>query len=758
MNWQKYQLVRSMHIGRAGIFTMKNTTHRWQFVRCGGVDQVTIRDGADIAALGTLDQKLWVALACPVDGLRIDAKTLALVDLDQDGRIRVPDLLGTIKWLEEGLCDLDVLVERGETLALSAIHNGTQIGEDILIAAQRVLDEQGQSSGKNSKISLSQVQSYEQQFAARRYNGDGILIPDGQEAAIGKLIEEIMATHGSVIDRSGKPGVDQARIDAFFAEAKTLCDWQRKPSTQRDILVLGEHTAAASALVRELAAKVDDYFTRCRLASFDGRATASLSGTDAEYLALATKELSVASQDVAKLPLAKIEADRPLPLVDGLNPAWRSKIAELAVLYLDLFGKQGTVLSEAEWLSLCGKLAPFAAWNAEKPQTKLDGLSAARLEELVTSSLKAKLDELVKKDSAAAGEYTQLMALQKLLLLQRDFVALLHNFVNFFDFYNRRGASFLAGSLYLDGRRCDLCVKVQDPGKHAVLASLSKCYLVYADCVRSGGEKLSIVAAITDGNSDHVMVGRNGVFYDHQGRDWDATVTKIIDNPISIRQAFWAPYKSFLRLVEEQVAKRAAAADAESNAMVKDAATKTAAADQSKEDKPDPKAPPKKMDIGTVAALGVAVGGIATFFTSILALFFGLGPWMPLGILALLLSISLPSMLIAWLKLRLRSLGPILDGNGWAVNSLVRINVPFGASLTSLSSIPLGSDRSLRDPYAEKQRPLTLYVVLLAVLALAVAWSLGKVDAYLPAKVQRATVLGTKAATVVPATQAPDKK
>ncbi|HND09099.1 MAG TPA: hypothetical protein PLY80_01630, partial [Pseudomonadota bacterium] len=144
--------------------------------------------------------------------------------------------------------------------------------------------------------------------------------------------------------------------------------------------------------------------------------------------------------------------------------------------------------------------------------------------------------------------------------------------------------------------------------------------------------------------------------------------------------------------------------------------------------------------------------------SAILALFFGLGPWMPLGILALLLSISLPSMLIAWLKLRLRSLGPILDGNGWAVNSLVRINVPFGASLTSLSSIPLGSDRSLRDPYAEKQRPLTLYVVLLAVLALAVAWSLGKVDAYLPAKVQRATVLGTKAATVVPATQAPDKK
>ena len=58
------------------------------------------------------------------------------------------------------------------------------------------------------------------------------------------------------------------------------------------------------------------------------------------------------------------------------------------------------------------------------------------------------------------------------------------------------------------------------------------------------------------------MVGRNGIFYDRKGRDWDATITKIIDNPISIRQAFWSPYKKVVRMIEEQVAKRAAAADA----------------------------------------------------------------------------------------------------------------------------------------------------------------------------------------------------
>ena len=101
------------------------------------------------------------------------------------------------------------------------------------------------------------------------------------------------------------------------------------------------------------------------------------------------------------------------------------------------------------------------------------------------------------------------------------------------------------------------------PAKHAAMAGLAGTYLAYCDCVRKGsGEKMQIVAAFTDGDSDNLMVGRNGIFYDRKGRDWDATITKIVDNPISIRQAFWAPYKKVVRMIEEQVAKRAAAADA----------------------------------------------------------------------------------------------------------------------------------------------------------------------------------------------------
>ena len=68
--------------------------------------------------------------------------------------------------------------------------------------------------------------------------------------------------------------------------------------------------------------------------------------------------------------------------------------------------------------------------------------------------------------------------------------------------------------------------------------------------LRKDAEKQTIVAAVTGGQVDNLMVGRNGVFYDRQGNDWDATITRIVENPISVREAFFAPYKRFVRLID----------------------------------------------------------------------------------------------------------------------------------------------------------------------------------------------------------------
>jgi len=51
----------------------RNSRHRWRFFRSGGFDQVRLETGADLMSLDQLDQKLWVALSCPVKGLEFDA-------------------------------------------------------------------------------------------------------------------------------------------------------------------------------------------------------------------------------------------------------------------------------------------------------------------------------------------------------------------------------------------------------------------------------------------------------------------------------------------------------------------------------------------------------------------------------------------------------------------------------------------------------------------------------------------------------------
>ncbi len=138
---------------------------------------------------------------------------------------------------------------------------------------------------------------------------------------------------------------------------------------------------------------------------------------------------------------------------------------------------------------------------------------------------------------------------------------------------------------------------------------------------------------------------------------------------------------------------------------------------------PPPPPPPKKMDVGTVAALGVAVGAIGGAIATVATGLTRLAPWqLPLGFVALILVISLPSVIIAALKLRQRTIGPLLDANGWAINGRVRINIPFGTALTEQAVLPPGSRRSLVDPYADtaaanRQRAfLFLVVVVLGAL------------------------------------------
>ncbi|MBW8780947.1 MAG: hypothetical protein JF599_03535 [Verrucomicrobia bacterium] len=702
--------------------TAAATPHVWKFFRIGGLDQVAIETGADLLALKDLDQKLWVALSCPVKGLELDEKTLALIDSNKDGRIRVPELLDAIQWAALHLQDVGLLLKGSDSLPLSAFNVATPEGKAALTSARRILASLGKSDAV--EISLAEAIDTVRLFATTRFNGDGIITPDSAapDESLKRLIADIAATLGGVTDRSGGTGIDQGRIDSFYAEATAFATWSDQGASPA-VLAFGANTPAAFAAVQAVRAKIDDYFSRTRLAAYDARALAALNRSETDYLDLAAKDLTITSAEIAGFPLARIAASQPLPLAeDAVNPAWASALATLRNDALaPIFGPDKTSLSESEWTSLKARLAAYENWAALKAGAVVAPLGLERIKAVLAADQKAALTALVAQDKALDPEFTAIASVEKLLRFARDFRTLLNNFVNFFDFYSpSKLATFQAGTLYLDSRSTEFCIGVEAPHP---LAAMSKAYIAYVDCKRPGGQVMKVAACFTQGDSDYLFVGRNGLFYDRLGQDWDATITSIADNPISIRQAFFSPYKKFIRMVEEQVAKRAAAADAETTTKLSGAAAATANVDKGIK-----VAEPKKIDIGTVAALGVAVGAIGgalgAVATGLAKLSLYQVPLVPLGVIAV---ISGPSMLIAWLKLRQRNIGPLLEANGWAINGRVKINIPFGTQLTERARLPANAERSLKDPYEDKvaarRRKLTLTLILvLAAAAIYTRW------------------------------------
>jgi hypothetical protein len=612
----------------------------WRFFRAGGFDQVRLDTAAELLNIGQLDQKLWVALSCPVQGIEFDARTLSFVDSDGDGQVRAPELIAAVQWAGERLQDPEVLVARLPGVPLTAIRADDEEGAVIVAAARELLADLGSS--------------------------------------------EDMIT------------VEAARAAQARHAQRALAAWEAAGASARP---LGEATAVAHAALAEVAEKVEDWFVRCRLAAYDERAGTALNAADATLAALGAATLRTDTEGVAALPLARVHPGAALPLSSGLNPAWAVRMAALRDAAVQPLLGERALLTEADWQTVKDKLAPYAAWLAAKP------------------------------DVAAEGE--GIRQLEKLAHYVRDLQTLANNFVAFRDFYTRQGkASFQVGTLYLDSRSAELCVAVNDAGRHAALATLARICLVYCDCVR-GSEKLSIAAAFTAGDSDQLMVGRNGVFYDRQGRDWNATITKIVEHPISLRQAFWSPYKRLARFVGEQLQKIAA-----SKAKASDDKLTAAAVDSGKKvgtvaaAPATPPPPPAPFDVakfaGIFAAIGLALGAIGSALAAVLSGFFSLVWWQwPIAIAGLVLVISGPAVILAWFKLRSRNLGPILDANGWAINARAKINIPFGTSLTQLAQLPAHAERALTDPYAEKKKPWGLYLFLVAVaLFAAFAWVL----------------------------------
>ena len=451
------------------------------------------------------------------------------------------------------------------------------------------------------------------------------------------------------------------KVNEIVAASEWLCSVLKTPDTLlpgKDVLKLDEiQDEAILAIAKEVAGDKDE-------------------------VALADVEAAIAAVTIEEQPLPEA------PFAADIIAAYKEKQAE----YNEYFKKKGLEklglaaidpeapvpgIEEKKWVEMGEKIAAFEAGTAAA-----NDANAAAM-------------------AAATAKYRDL---RKLLYLNRDFYMLLRNYITFQDFYSPKKdhkAVFQAGTLIIDQRACHLCMKVHNPAAHGTMAPASGIFLLYCTCTnKQHGKTLEIVAAMTMGETGDLYVGKNAIFYDRDGLDYDAVITKIIDNPISIRQAFWNPYRRLAKWIEDMINKRAAEKDSKmmADATKKIETTATAEGEAKKEGLNMAQSFDIAKFAGIFAAIGMAVGLIGAALADFFSAFTVWWHWVVFFVV-LLLIISGPSMIMAWLKLRRRNIGPLLNANGWAVNAASIINIPFGATLTDMVKFPIVK---AKDPFAEE--------------------------------------------------------
>ena len=312
-----------------------STGPTFSFRRMGGLDQVLLSTDEEWRQLDQLDPKLWMALSCPTHGLEFDARTLSLLDTDQDGRIRSADILEAVAWVCERVKHPARLTQPSTGLPLDNLRDDTPQGAELLAAARLVQEksgrtEAGEISPEQAGAALAAVTDY-------AFNGDGVVPPlsvDKDDEQTARFIRLGLSIVGGKRDDSGRPGLDSALAGVFLDRLRAARDWRQ--SVHQAALPLGHDTSAAWTLLQRLGPKIDDYFNRCRMAAFAPQALTALNEENELTPSDEGGQALFSLEALARLPLARVAPDQPLPLTHGVNPAWDDDLSAFRQLLAPL--------------------------------------------------------------------------------------------------------------------------------------------------------------------------------------------------------------------------------------------------------------------------------------------------------------------------------------------------------------------------------------------------------------------------------------
>lgn len=705
-----------------------------------GLVQLKLETSEDLALIHALPAARWSSTSVPIDQLLCDEALLQYVDVDGNGRIRVQELLAAHDWLRARLRDMNRIAERTDTVHLDDLDPSQPDGARLRALAKKRIKASGQAARPGATLSLADIRAFRDGYAKKSPNGDGIVAPSQiDDPALARLAALIVEATGGVMDLSGDVGVDIAKLDAFLALGHAELAWEaagalRAGAETSLVLPFGEGTAAAFVIVDTLAGKLDQFFAQCALLGQGPVAEERLAVKPERLAALDVNDPAAIHDFLREASLGPPNPSGVLDLESGVNPLFADEARRLSVEVLPrALGAPGPVreLDRKGWERVRALFEPYRAWQSKKPAPLPGGLAGAELRDLLAGPLPGALRALVNEDEKASAELVGLSDLEKLALLQRWILDLANNMVSFPALFSAgERCLFEVGTLVLDGREINLCVRVLDKAEHQPIAETSNIFVAYVDLSRKEGDAqrtMHVAAGVTSGTRRGIAVGKRGVFYDRDGKEWDARVTDVIVKPISIQEAALAPFVKLREFIGDKVAKLfGSKLESAEKTLTQHVDAKLTAPPAPASSAP---APPPVGAAGSLVGGGIAfaaLGSAAAFTLQTLANINPLNAMLALAGIALV--VMMVSGFLGWLKLRKRDVSALLEASGWAFNVRIYLRRNLSLRFTRVPPLPRGSirERSVLPVFVsgEDQAPVGRIVLALAIFALglSLAW------------------------------------
>ncbi|MBH06350.1 MAG: hypothetical protein CMJ20_08525 [Phycisphaeraceae bacterium] len=664
----------------------------------GRAHHLRIDSAKDLANVLLLDEAHWVATSAPINTIRGDAAFLELIDSDHDGRIRVCELRDAVIWTLETLTDYSGLEAKSTALQLSAINCESSDGQRIFSSAEKIINRLGSTA--TDCITLSQIRQIKSEVQQMPVSEAGITLPDAAaDEQTSQFIKDVVDTVGGASHPCGKAGVGQEQLGRFCNMAKAYLEWVKtKEQDAGELLPLGEKTEKAFKLFSDLRSKIDQYFFQCQILALDSRMIDQIPPrtSDAENADLGDSQSITHLMAIA--PLARPCAERTLDCKGAINPHFVESFANLHQHVLkQLLDEDLDHLTECQWETVKKRLMPYEKWCDSKPEGAFAKLGVAKLQGYLDGSCISNVRHLIDQSHETAFQLDNIRLIEKLLLYQSCLLELANNFVSFPDLYDpTRRAVFEMGTLVMDGRRFNMAVKVIKRADHAKVTALSSMFVLYIRVNDHRCEKpYELAVPVTSGGKGGLVVGKRGVFNDIDECQWDAQVIQIIENPISLNEAMFAPFKRIGQLVTGKIEQLTSGAEKKLDTATQQSMSNVEkAVTDAETSKVQHQAVQQR---GLLAAGGLLAGGGVALAAVGSALAYiadkiSQNPTLILGGLGgAILAVLLPSILLAVLKLRRRDLSAILEGSGWAINLRMRLSRSQSHSFTRMPRYPRGT-------------------------------------------------------------------